>query len=277
MFTLDDKRLLLTGIATTESIAFAVARRAQEDGARLVVTAFPRDIESTQDAVRHLPEPVEVIPLDATDADDLARVRSHVVAELGGLDGALHAIAFSPRDALASLRGASASSVELAFRTSVFTYVSLGSLLAEVAPPGGGALVGLDFDAARAWPVYNWMGVCKAALGAANRYLARDLGPLGIRANLVAAGPLQTRAAKGIPDFDALLDAWDRQAPLAWDDHDPTPAADTVCFLLSDAARSITGEIVHVDGGYHAMATALRPGRSSTPAHDRPTAGTPDG
>ena len=148
--------------------------------------------------------------------------------------------------------------MNLAFQTSVFSYASLARALCELAPEEGASLVGLDFDAAGAWPVYNWMGVCKAALESVNRYLARDLGARSIRANLVAAGPLHTRAAGGIPGFDSLLSAWERGAPISWDAGDPTPTADAVCFLLSDLARAVTGEILHVDGGYHAMAAALR-------------------
>lgn len=257
---LDGKRVLITGIATPDSIAFATALRALEMGARLLVSVHPRDLDSACDTVAALGiSATDVVAVDATVPEDLDRLRAEASRRAGGLDGALHAIAFSPRDALTSLREASPASVELAFRTSVFTYASIGWVVADLAGPDGASLVGLDFDAQRAWPVYNWMGVCKAALGATNRYLARDLGERGIRANLVAAGPLRTRAAGAIPGFDRLLDAWDRQAPLAWDASDARPAADTVCYLLSDLSRAVSGEIVHVDGGHHAMAAPLRP------------------
>ncbi len=259
---LADKRLLITGLVTTDSIAFAVAERAQLMGADVVLSAFPRDRPLAQTAAATLPRRAEVVGLDATDADDLARLTEHLRATRGGLDGALHAIAFAPRETLAGdFLAASADGVELAFRSSTYSYASLGRVLADPAPPGGGALVGLDFDGGGAWPVYNWMGVCKAALQSVNRYLARDLGPQLIRANLVAAGPLHTRAASGIPSFDRLLDAWETQAPMPWETRDCGPVADAVCFLLSDLARAITGEILHVDGGYHAMAGALRPTR----------------
>ena len=148
--------------------------------------------------------------------------------------------------------------LDLSFRTSAVSYASLGKILKEHAPAEGGSLVGLDFDSAGAWPVYNWMGVMKSALESVNRYLARDLGPQGIRSNLVAAGPLNTRAAGGIPDFDALLNNWEMRSPMKWDPDDPKPVADAITFLLSDYARAISGEIIHVDGGYHAMAGALR-------------------
>ena len=258
---LADKRLILTGIVTTDSIAFAVAERAQLMGAEIVVAAFPRDIELARAAAASLPRAADVVAVDVTSDEDLDRLTERLRSEWGAVDGALHAVAFSPRDALAGdfLR-ARREGVNLAFQTSAFSYASLGRVLAELAPAEGGSLVGLDFDAAGAWPVYNWMGVCKAALESVNRYMARELGPRGIRSNLVAAGPLHTRAAGGIPDFDRLLEAWETQSPLAWDPADPAPVADAACFLLSDLARAISGEILHVDGGYHAMAGPLRPG-----------------
>ncbi|WP_372789990.1 enoyl-ACP reductase FabI [Paraconexibacter sp.] len=256
-----DQRLIITGIVTTDSIAYAVAQRAQRMGAEVLLTTRPADRVLTETAAAQLPRAAAIVDLDVNDQEDLEALRDHVGRELGGLDGILHAVAFAPRDALAGdFLAADPDGVNLAFQTSAFSYASLGRILAELAPDRGGALVGLDFDAGGgAWPVYNWMGVCKAALQSVNRYLARDLGPRRIRANLVAAGPLLTRAAGGIPDFEKLLDAWETGAPMQWDARDPGPVADAVCFLLSDHARAITGEILHVDGGYHAMAGALRP------------------
>jgi meromycolic acid enoyl-[acyl-carrier-protein] reductase len=246
------KTLLITGVATPESIAFATAARATALGARVVLTAFPRDLEQARACVATLPGAPPVISLDATDPEQIAFVTEELRSQVGHLDGVLHAIAFAPREALASFIGVKSSGVELAFRTSVHSYVALAGMLAELAPERGGSVVGLDFDAARAWPTYNWMGVCKAGLESANQYLARDLGPRRIRANLVAAGPLATRAASAIPGFDALVATWD-SAPLAWDATNPGPVADAVCFLFSDMASAITGEILHVDGGRHAV------------------------
>jgi enoyl-[acyl-carrier protein] reductase I len=266
MDTLEGKRILVTGLATPNSIAFAVATRAQKSGAQVVLAAFPRDLEGARAAAQQLPAPVEVHPVDATDQDDLDRLCALVEESLGGLDGALHAIAFASQKALARLVGAPYEAVSLAFHTSTYSYAALGGVLARLAPPHGAALVGLDFDGSRAWPMYNWMGVCKAGLEAVNKYLARELAPRRIRANLVAAGPLRTRAALAIPDFDRVLRAWEAQAPLPWDPGDPTPVADAACFLLSDAARAITGEVLHVDGGYHAMAAPVAepgPGRAA--------------
>lgn len=257
---LNDKRLLITGVVNTDSIAFATAERAIEAGAKVMLTAFPRDRHLTEEAARHLPAEVGVAELDATKAEDIQALGQRLSEDFGHLDGVLHAIAFAPREALAGdFFEAGPESVSLAFHTSAFSYASLGRLLRDLSPDGaGGSLIGLDFDAAGAWPVYNWMGVCKAGLESVNRYLARDLGPLGIRSNLIAAGPLHTRAAGGIPDFDALLENWESRSPLPWDAEDPYPVADVACFLFSDMARAISGEIVHVDGGYHAMAGNLR-------------------
>lgn len=256
---LADKRLLITGIVNRESIAYATAERAQLAGAEVLLTAFPRDHQLTEGAAAGLPRRAEILDADLTSSEDLERLTEHVRRSMGTIDGALHAIAFAPRDTLAGdFLAASPEGVNLAFQTSAFSYASLGRVLAELAPDEGAALVGLDFDAQGAWPVYNWMGVCKAALESVNRYLARDLGPRHIRTNLIAAGPLHTRAAGGIPGFDRLLNAWDTRAPIPWDAFDPAPVADAACFLLSDLARAVTGEILHVDGGYHAMAAALR-------------------
>ncbi len=250
---LTGKRLLITGVVTTDSIAWSVAERAQLHGAEVILTTFDRVRGLTEEAARALPRQPEVLTLDATASADYDALAGALRGR--AVDGALHAIAFAPREALAGdFLAASDDAIETAFRTSTTSYARLAGLLARLAGPGGASLVGLDFDAdGRAWPVYNWMGVCKVALQATMRYVARDLGAQGIRANLVAAGPLHTRAAGGIPDFQTLLDAY-ASAPLGWDAADPAPVADAVCFLLSDMGRAISGEILHVDGGYHALA-----------------------
>ena len=256
---LEGKKVIVTGIVNDDSIAFAAASRALEDGAEVLVTAFPRDRELTEEAAAKLPGDVELFELDITDEEHLDALSKKVGEDWGQVDGILHAAAFAPRDALAGdFLEIKPERLDLSFRTSAVSYASLGKILKEHAPAEGGSLVGLDFDSAGAWPVYNWMGVMKSALESVNRYLARDLGPQGIRSNLVAAGPLNTRAAGGIPDFDALLNNWEMRSPMKWDPDDPKPVADAITFLLSDYARAISGEILHVDGGYHAMAGALR-------------------
>jgi enoyl-[acyl-carrier protein] reductase I len=257
MSDLSGKRLLLTGVVTRNSIAFAVARRAQEQGAEVVLTSFGRVRRLTERAARQLPDPPDVLELDVNRVADLAAVAGELEARWGGLDGALHAVAFAPEDALGgAFLSTPPESAEAAFRTSAFSLKSLGATLAPLMD-GGGSIVGMDFDASVAWPVYDWMGVAKAALESVSRYLARSLGPRGVRVNLVSAGPIETVAAGSIPGFGELAGLWARQAPLGWDPADPGPVADAVCFLLSDAARGVSGEILHVDGGFHAMGAPL--------------------
>jgi enoyl ACP reductase len=254
---LEGKRLLITGVITNRSIAFAVAKRAQEQGAEILLTGFGRARRLTERAAKRLEQPVDVVELDVNEPGDLELLRIELNERWGRLDGVLHAIAFAPEDALGGqFLETPAESAELAFRTSAF---SMKALAAAVAPlmESGSAIVGLDFDASVAWPVYDWMGVSKAALESVNRYLCRDLGPRGIRSNLVSAGPIETAAASGIAGFSRLAGLWGSRAPLGWDPGDPGPVADAVCFLLSDASRGISGQILRVDGGFSAIGTEL--------------------
>ncbi len=256
------KRLLISGLVDERSIAYAVARRAQLDGAEIVLTTLPRDRPAAEQAATTLPTLPEIFDLDATSVDHHDELAERIGNEWGELDGALHAIAFAPRDALGGdFLAARPEGLSLAFQTSAVSLAHMARLVRRLAPSSGAGLIGLDFDAARAWPVYNWMGVCKAALESTMRYLARDLGPELVRVNLVAAGPLRTRAAGGIADFEQLLSAWEKGSPLPWDPDDTAAVADPIAFLLSDNARAISGQIIHVDGGYSAMAAPLvRPG-----------------
>ena len=247
------KRLLITGVITKDSIAYHAASQAQKEGAEVVLTSFGRVRRMTERATKTLPEPVDVLELDVNSASDLAGLTASLQERWGEVDGALHAIAFAPEDALGGrFLTAPAESASQAFITSAFSFKALAVAL-EPLMGAGGSVVGLDFDASVAWPIYDWMGVAKAALESVSRYLARDLGPKGIRVNLVSAGPLGTVAARGIPGFEKLAELWQSQAPLGWDVEDPSTVAGTICFLLSDYARGITGEIVHVDGGFHAV------------------------
>ncbi len=253
---LHTKRLLITGVVDSASIAHAITVSCLHEGAHVVLAAPPRDLERTLAAAE--PLGLDTIQLDVTDPQHWADARRILGERHGVLHGAVHAVAYAPADALdGSMLDTDPSGLDAAFQTSVASYAWLAKLLRGLAPPDGASLVGLHFDAARAWPTYNWMGVCKAALATTNQYLARDLASSNIRANLIAAGPLHTRAASGIPGFSLLLDAWDRQAPLDWDPTDPSPVADAACFLLSDQSRATTGEILHVDAGFHAIATTL--------------------
>jgi meromycolic acid enoyl-[acyl-carrier-protein] reductase len=256
---LDGKRLLITGVLTKGSIAYSVAERAQQEGAEIVLTGFGRTRRMTERAAKRLPGPPPVLELDVNSPDDLSSLAAELSSRWGRVDGVLHAIAFAPGDALGgNFMSAPPESAELAFRTSAYSFKALASALAPLMSDEGGSFVAMDFDASVAWPVYDWMGVAKAALESVSRYLARDLGPAGVRVNLVSAGPIETPAAEGIPGFDGLAAMWGDQAPLGWDTGDPAPVADTVLFLLSDLSRRITGEIVHVDGGFHAMGAPLR-------------------
>jgi meromycolic acid enoyl-[acyl-carrier-protein] reductase len=251
------KRLLITGVLTKGSIAYAVAERAQQEGAQIVLTGFGRTRRMTERAASRLPDPPDVLELDVNKPDDFAALRSDLESRWGGVDGALHAIAFAPADSLGGkFMSAPPESAEVAFRTSAYSFKALAESVLPLMD-GRGSLVGMDFDAALAWPVYDWMGVAKAALESVSRYLARDLGSEGVRVNLVSAGPVETPAAGGIPGFDSLASLWKRQAPLGWDTSDPAPVADAVLFLLSDWSRAISGEILHVDGGFHAMGAPL--------------------
>jgi enoyl-[acyl-carrier protein] reductase I len=247
---LADRRILVTGVLNDASIAFSVARRAQEEGAEVVLTSFGRAMSLTQRAARRLPNPVEVIELDVQDADQLTSLAERVG---GQIDGALHAIAFAPESCLGGgFLTAPWDDVAVALQVSAY---SLKALAVACRPlmTGGGSIVGLDFDASQAWPVYDWMGVAKAAFESTARYLARDLGGDGIRVNLIAAGPVRTIAAKSIPGFDQFEDVWAQRAPLGWDVKDPEPVARACVALLSDLFPMTTGEIIHVDGGFHAV------------------------
>ncbi len=252
---LTGKRLLITGVLTRDSIAWHVAERAQQAGAEVVLTGFGRARRLTERAAKQLPAPPDVLELDVNSGADLRAVHDDLASRWGSLDGVLHAIAFAPPDALGGgFLSAPPESAEAAFRTSAFSLKALSAALLPLMRERGGSIVGLDFDASTAWPAYDWMGVAKAGLESVSRYLARYLGPDGIRVNLVAAGPLRTLAAAAIPGFEQLEARWSEHAPLGWDVDDPAPVADAVCFLLSDLARAISGEILHVDGGFHAVA-----------------------
>jgi meromycolic acid enoyl-[acyl-carrier-protein] reductase len=251
------KRILVTGVVNRRSIAFAIAERAQQEGAEVLLTSFGRVKRMTERSAERLPEPPDVLQLDVNEDGHLLSLRATLAERWGGVDGAVHAIAFAPPDALggnflATPRGSAGT----AFETSAYSLKALAESLAPLMEEAGGSLVGLDFDAAVAWPSYDWMGVAKAALEAVNRYLARDLGPRGVRANLIAAGPIRTAAASGVPGFEDLESIWDEMAPLGWAVDDPAPIADAALFLLSDLSRAVTGEILHVDGGVHAIGAA---------------------
>lgn len=258
---LEDKKLLITGVLTDDSIAWHTARVAQEEGAEIVCTGFGRGLRLTERSVQRLPQECDVLELDINDPDHLESVASELDSRWGRVDGALHAIAFAPDDALGgNFLTAPVASAQTAFTVSAFSYKTLAvGLQPLMEKAGGGSLVAMDFDNTQAWPAYDWMGVAKSALESVTRYLARDLGPHNIRVNAVSAGPLGTVAAKSIPGFARFDDVWAERAPLKWDTSDPDPVARMVCVLLSDWAQMTSGEIVHVDGGFHAVAAGVDP------------------
>jgi meromycolic acid enoyl-[acyl-carrier-protein] reductase len=249
---LDGKRILVTGVLTDASIAFHVARLAQAEGATVVLTGFGR-LSLVERIARRLPDPPPVLELDVTDAAHLGSLAERIGAHVDGLDGVVHGIAFAPASALGGgFLDTPWPDAATAIQVSAYSLKSL-AMAALPLMDRGGALVGMDFDASVAWPAYDWMGVAKAALESTARYLARDLGPKGIRVNLMSAGPLKTIAARSIPGFEKFEGVWDDRAPLGWDMADPEPAARGCVALLSDWFPATTGEIVHVDGGVHAM------------------------
>jgi enoyl ACP reductase len=258
---LEGKRLLITGVLTDDSIAWHVARIAQSEGAEIVATGFGRGLRITERSVQRLPETCDVLELDINDPGQVEVMVADLSARWGSIDGALHAIAFAPGDALGgNFLDTPPESAQTAFMTSAFSYKTLAvALLPLMNEVGGGSLVAMDFDNTQAWPGYDWMGVAKSALQSVTRYLARDLGAHNIRVNAVSAGPLGTVAAKSIPGFERFDEVWAARSPLRWDSSDPDPVARMVCVLLSDWAPMTSGEIVHVDGGFHAIAAGTEP------------------
>lgn len=259
---LQGKRLLITGVLTDDSIAWHAARVAQEHGAEVVLTGFGRGLALTRRSAKRLPVDVEVFELDINEPDHMASLVNTIDANWGGLDGALHAIAFAPEEALGGrFLETPPEAASTAFLISAFSYKTLAVGLRPLFnKAGAGAIVGLDFDNSTAWPAYDWMGVSKSALQSVSRYLARYLGPENIRSNLVAAGPLATVAAKSIPGFVQYDGLWEIRAPLGWDTSNADPVAKMACVLMSDLAPMTSGEIVHVDGGFHAVAAGITEG-----------------
>jgi meromycolic acid enoyl-[acyl-carrier-protein] reductase len=255
---LEGKRILVTGVLTEESLAFGVARLAIEEGAEIVLSGAGRALRITERVARKLPVTPEVLEIDVTVPEQLAAAASTLARRWDRLDGLLHAIGYAPPEALGQgMFGADWDQVATAINISAYSLKALvehfGPLLEAAGRAGGASVIGLDFDATVAWPVYDWMGVAKAALESLSRYLARDLGPKGIRVNLVAAGPVRTMAAKSIPGFGAFEHTWEARAPLGWDVTDGEPVAKACVALFSDYFPATTGELLHVDGGAHAI------------------------
>lgn len=254
MGILQGKRILVTGVLTDASIAFGVAKTAQQEGAEVVLTSVGRAMRLTERVARKLPEPIaDLYELDVTNPDHVGQVRDALGANGGTVDGAVHAIGFAPETCLGDgFMEAPWNDVATAMQISAYSLKTLAEVVAPLMPKGG-SIVGMDFDATVAWPAYNWMGVAKAAFESTSRYLARELGPQGIRCNLISAGPIRSTAAKSIPGFAKFEEVWNDRSPLEWDLKDTEPVARSTVALLSDFFPATTGEIIHVDGGYHAM------------------------
>ncbi len=253
MGLLDGKRLLITGVITDASIAFSIARLAQAEGATVVLTGFGR-LSLVERVAKRLPAPPPVLELDVANPEHLSSLADRVREHVDGIDGVVHAIGFAPASCLGGgFLDAPWEDVATAVQVSAYSLKALAVAALPLFPETGGSIVGLDFDARVAWPAYDWMGVAKAGLESTSRYLARELGPRHIRVNLVAAGPIRTMAAKSIPGFSQFEDAWDGRAPLGWNNEDAEPVARSTLALLSDWFPATTGELIHVDGGFHAM------------------------
>ena len=253
MGILDGKKLLITGVITDASIAFSVAKLAQQEGAQVVLTGFGR-MSLVNRVAKKLPDPPPVVELDVADQEHLDSLADRVREHMDGVDGVLHSIGFAPASCLGGdFLATPWDDVATAIQVSTFSLKSLAVATLPLFGDSGGSLVGLTFDARFAWPAYDWMGVAKAGLESTARYLARELGPRKIRVNTIAAGPIRTMAAKSIPGFSTFEDAWNGRAPLGWDNEDAVPVARTTVALLSDWLPATTGEMIHVDGGFHAM------------------------
>jgi enoyl ACP reductase len=253
MGLLEGKKIVITGVLTDASLAYGVARIALDQGADIVLTGAGRALSLTQRTARKLGDGIDVFELDVTVADHVESVRTAVADKWDRVDGVLHSIGFAPPSCLGEdFLGAPWEDVAVAMHISAYSLKTLADAFVPLMGHGG-AFVGLDFDNRQAWPAYNWMGVAKSALQSVNRYLARELGPKQIRFNLVAAGPVRTMAAKSIPGFALFEDTWDGRAPLGWDVNNAEPVARACVALLSDWFPATTGEIIHVDGGYHAV------------------------
>ena len=253
MGILTGKNIVVTGVLTDASLAFGVAQLAQREGAKVLLTGAGRGMSITERTARKLDTPVPVVEFDVTVEDHVESARAAALEHLGRVDGVLHSIGFAPAVCLGDdFMAAKWNDVAIAMQISAYSLKTLADAFAPLMTAGG-SLVGLDFDNTVAWPAYNWMGVAKSALESTSRYLAKELGGKKIRCNLVAAGPIKTMAAKSIPGFKTFEDVWDERSPLGWDVNDSTAVAQACVALLSDWFPATTAEIIHVDGGYHAM------------------------
>ena len=258
---LKGKRILIAGMSDRRSIGFAIAQEAQREGAEILLTSFGRMMTITQMTAKKLDPVPEILEMDVSKPSDIASAFRDTEKRWDRLDGLVHSVAFAPADALGGqFLNTPWESVATALQVSAFSFKEMARGFLPLMQEHGGSMVTLDFDnSTQAWPKYDWMGVSKAALESVTRYLARDLGRYKIRVNAVCAGPLATLAASGIPGFKDFEEVWEKRAPLGWSMQDRSPVGRAVAVLLSDFLDMTTGELLHVDGGYHAMGTELPP------------------
>jgi enoyl ACP reductase len=251
---LEGKTVLVAGVTLDTSIGFQVAKIAQAEGATVVVSNFGRAMSLTRRVIKKLDPVPALLEVDVTDPEHLAGLAAALSEHVDHLDGLVHSLAFAnPETALGGgFLSTPWTDVGTALQVSAYSLTSL-TMACRPMFRESASVVGLTFDATVAWPVYDWMGVAKAALESTSRYLARYLGPEGVRVNLVAAGPLDTLAKRAIPGADTFNQVWQERAPLGWDTADIVPTARAVVALLSDWFPKTTGEMLHVDGGVHAM------------------------
>jgi enoyl-[acyl-carrier protein] reductase I len=251
---LEGKNILVAGVTLDTSIGFHVARIAQEQGANVLVSNFGRAMSLTGRVIKKLDPVPPLLEVDVTSEEHLASLADRVREHVDHLDGVVHSLAFANPETALGGKFLTTPYGDVSTAVHVSAY-SLTSLTMAVKPllANPASVVGLTFDATISWPVYDWMGVAKAALESTSRYLARYLGPEGVRVNLVAAGPLETLAKKAIGGADEFNRVWGERAPIGWEPKNMEPTAKAVVALLSDWFPATTGEIIHVDGGVHAM------------------------
>ncbi|MWV76030.1 enoyl-[acyl-carrier-protein] reductase FabI [Rathayibacter rathayi] len=252
MKMLDGRTVLVSGIYRESSIAFRVAELALEEGATVIASGWGKRLPITRATVKRLPVSVPVVEFDATVPEHVDGLTEQLRMHTDRVDGVVHCISQSwPTVVGDNFLGAPYTDVSHSLEVSAFSYVSLVKACLPLMTVGG-SVVGCTIDGAVAWPLYGWAGVAKAAYESENRYLAHHLGKRGIRANLVAAGPIESLTMQQVEGAEITRDLWKR-APLRWDQRDATPTAKTMVALLSDYLPMTTGEVVHCDGGFHAV------------------------
>ena len=247
------KHGLIVGVANKRSISWAIAQAVARRGARLALTKQPQNKKHLNDLSQGLEQSSLVLPCDVSSDAQIAAVCEKVDQEFGGLDFIVHGAAFAPREELeAPFVNTTRDGFRVALDISAYSLIALTrAAMPLFEKRGSGSVVTLSYlGSQRVFPNYNVMGVAKAALEATVRYLAADVGPRGVRVNAVSAGPIKTLAAAGIKGFSNILHVYPDRAPLRRN-VETSEVAEAAAFLLSDAGKGITGEVLIVDAGYH--------------------------